>query len=171
MNPIEARKRIVQTYQRTQNYCETARRCHTSPQRVRKWVQRDQQDGEAGLADQPRTPKRQPRKTDPAKQAWAATPPKDPLWTPTPRPPTRPARHPAVSPHHPPHPPTPRQSHSPPAPTATPPLSGTRGVGNAGTVHAHSSRWEGHLRQGHARYGTLGSLAQASPPPLSVDFP
>jgi hypothetical protein len=65
MNPTKARKRIVQTYQRTQNDCETARRVHTSPQRVRKGNQRDQQDGEQGLHELPKTPKRQPRKTDP----------------------------------------------------------------------------------------------------------
>jgi transposase-like protein len=65
MNPIQARKRIVHIYQQTQNYCETARRCHTSPQLVRKWVQRYQQYGEQGLHDLPKTPKRQPRKTDP----------------------------------------------------------------------------------------------------------
>ena len=65
MNPIEARKRIVHIYQQTQNYCETARRCHTSPQLVRKWVKRYRQYGEQGLHDLPKTPKRQPRKTDP----------------------------------------------------------------------------------------------------------
>jgi transposase len=64
-NPIQARKRIVHFYQQTQNYCETARRCHTSPQRVRKWVQRDQQYGEQALHNLPKTQKRQPRKTDP----------------------------------------------------------------------------------------------------------
>ncbi len=65
MNPTEARKKIVQTYLQTGNYCETARRWHTSPQLVRNWVQRYQQHGEQGLQDQPRTPKHQPRKTDP----------------------------------------------------------------------------------------------------------
>jgi transposase-like protein len=65
MNPIEARKRIIQIYQHTQNYCETARRCKTSPQLVRKWVKRYQQYGEHGLHDLPKTSKRQPRKTDP----------------------------------------------------------------------------------------------------------
>jgi hypothetical protein len=135
MNPIEARKRIVQTYQRTQNYCETARRVHTSPQRVRKGNQRDQQDGEQGLHDLPKTPKRQPRKTDPdTEQRVLQLQQKNPLRTPTPRPTPRPARHPAVSPHHPPHPPTPRQSHHPPAPSATPPLSGALGVGNVGCM-------------------------------------
>jgi transposase-like protein len=65
MNPTEARKRIVQTYHQTGNYCETARRGNTSPQRVRKWVQSFQQRGKAGLHDLPKTPKRQPRKTAP----------------------------------------------------------------------------------------------------------
>jgi putative transposase len=65
MNPVQARKRIIHIYQQTQNYCETARRCHTSPQLVRKWVKRYQQYGEQGLHDLPKTPKRQPRKTDP----------------------------------------------------------------------------------------------------------
>jgi len=64
-NPVQARKRIIHIYQQTQNYCETARRCHTSPQLVRQWVQRDQQYGEQGLHNLPKTPKRQPRKTDP----------------------------------------------------------------------------------------------------------
>jgi len=45
---------------------ETARRWHTSAQHMRKWIQRNQQDGEQGLHDQPRTPKHQSRKTDPA---------------------------------------------------------------------------------------------------------
>jgi transposase len=65
MNPIQARKRIVHIYQHTQNYCETARKCKTSPQLVRKWVKRYQLYGEQGLRDLPKTPKRQPRKTDP----------------------------------------------------------------------------------------------------------
>jgi transposase len=45
--------------------CETARHWNTSPQLVRKWVQRYQQHGEQALQDLPQTPKRQPRKTDP----------------------------------------------------------------------------------------------------------
>jgi hypothetical protein len=32
---------------------------------VRKWVKRDQQYGEQALHNLPKTPKRQPRKTDP----------------------------------------------------------------------------------------------------------
>ena len=65
MNPIEARRHIVHIYQHTQNSCETTRRCHTSPHLVRKWVQRDQQYGEQARHDLPKTPKRQPTKTDP----------------------------------------------------------------------------------------------------------
>jgi transposase-like protein len=38
MNPVAARKQIVQTYLNTRNYSETARRWHTSPQLVRNWV-------------------------------------------------------------------------------------------------------------------------------------
>jgi hypothetical protein len=41
-NPLQARKRIVHIDQQTQNSCETARRCHTAPQLVRKWVKRYQ---------------------------------------------------------------------------------------------------------------------------------
>jgi hypothetical protein len=41
-NPIQARTRIVHIYQQTQNSCETARRCYTAPQLVRKWVKRYQ---------------------------------------------------------------------------------------------------------------------------------
>jgi hypothetical protein len=41
-NPIQARKRIVHTYQQTQNSCETAQRCHTAPQLVHKCVKRYQ---------------------------------------------------------------------------------------------------------------------------------
>jgi hypothetical protein len=64
-NPTDARKRLVQTSNQTGNYGETARRCPTSPQRVRKGNQRDQQDGEAGLADQPRPPNANPEKRTP----------------------------------------------------------------------------------------------------------
>jgi len=72
INPTDARKRIVQTYLQTGNDCETARRGNTSPQLVRKGVQRYQQHGDAveahrraPLQDPPRTPKHQPTQTDP----------------------------------------------------------------------------------------------------------
>ncbi len=64
-NPLQARKRIVHIDQQTQNYCTTAQRCHTSPHLVRKWVKRDQQYGKQALHNLPKTPKRQPRKTNP----------------------------------------------------------------------------------------------------------
>jgi len=73
INPTDARKRIVQTYHQTGNYCKTARRWHTSPQLVRKGVQRYQQYGDQGLHDQPRTPKRQPKKTDPDIEACCSS--------------------------------------------------------------------------------------------------
>jgi hypothetical protein len=68
-NPIQARKRIVHIYQQTQNYCKTARRCHTSPQRVRQWVKRDQQYGAQALHNLPKTQKRQPRKPTPTQSS------------------------------------------------------------------------------------------------------
>jgi hypothetical protein len=40
-NPTNARKRIVPIDQHTQNSCETAQRCKTSPQRVRQWVKHE----------------------------------------------------------------------------------------------------------------------------------
>ena len=170
MNPVQARKRIIHIYQQTQNYCETARRCHTSPQRVRKWVKRYQQYGEQGLHDLPKTPKRQPRKTDPdIEQRVLQLHQKNPLRTPTPRPTPRPTRHSPLPQHHPTHPETPRTSNQPSPQTAPSLLSCALGVGEPRTVYAHPSRCQRHLRQGHARHRTLGSPAQASPPPLSVD--
>ena len=65
MNPPEVRKRIVQTYLQTGNYCETARRGNTSPQLVRKGVQRYQQHGEQGLQDQPTPPNTNPERPTP----------------------------------------------------------------------------------------------------------
>jgi len=40
MNPIEARKLLVETYQRTGSISETARIWGTSRQVVRKWLRR-----------------------------------------------------------------------------------------------------------------------------------
>jgi len=36
MNPVEARKRLIRTFQETGDISETARRRHTSPQVVRR---------------------------------------------------------------------------------------------------------------------------------------
>jgi transposase-like protein len=49
MNPFEARKRLVQTYQQTGSVRKTAGIWHTSRQVVRKWVRRFEAEGEAGL--------------------------------------------------------------------------------------------------------------------------
>lgn len=63
MNPQEARRRLVETYQQTGSLSETARRWGTSRQLVRKWVRRFHQGGEAGLQDRSRRPKTSPRRT------------------------------------------------------------------------------------------------------------
>ena len=57
-NPTNARKRIVPTDQHTQNSCETARRCKTSPQRVRQWVKHEtiRRTRTARPAQNPQTP-------------------------------------------------------------------------------------------------------------------
>ncbi|NIO00259.1 MAG: helix-turn-helix domain-containing protein, partial [Anaerolineae bacterium] len=78
MNPVEARRCLVQTYQETGNYSETARRWHTSRHLVRKWVRRYQAEGEAGLQDRSRRPHHCPRHTPPqveqqVMEAWEKT--------------------------------------------------------------------------------------------------
>ena len=65
MNHLEPRRRLVQTYQRTRNYSETARLWHTSRHVVRKWVRRYQELGETGLRDRSRRPHHIPRQTPP----------------------------------------------------------------------------------------------------------
>lgn len=65
MNRVEARRRMVQTYQRTRNYSETARRWNTSRHVVRRWVRRFQELGETGLQDRSRRPHHSPRQTPP----------------------------------------------------------------------------------------------------------
>jgi len=65
MNRVEARRRMVQTYQRTRNYSETARRWNTSRHVVRRWVRRYQELGETGLQDRSRRPHHSPRQTPP----------------------------------------------------------------------------------------------------------
>jgi putative transposase len=63
MNRVEARKQLLRTYQETGSISETARLWHTSRQVVRKWVQRYEEQGEAGLADRSRRPHHSPRQT------------------------------------------------------------------------------------------------------------
>jgi transposase len=66
MNRSEARRQLVQTYQRTGSLAQTARLWQTSRAVVRTWVRRFQAEGEAGLQDRSRRPHSCPRRTDPA---------------------------------------------------------------------------------------------------------
>ena len=78
MNRIEARRRLIATYEQTGSYSETAREWHTSRHVVRKWVRRFKEQGEAGLQDLSRRPHHSPRQT-PAEieqqvmEAWEKT--------------------------------------------------------------------------------------------------
>jgi transposase len=63
MNRVEARRCLIETYQRTENYSETARRWNTSRHVVRRWVRRYQKLGDAGLEDRSRRPHHSPRQT------------------------------------------------------------------------------------------------------------
>ena len=51
MNPLEARKILIETWQETGSIRGTARRWETSRQVVRKWVRRFKAEGEAGLQE------------------------------------------------------------------------------------------------------------------------
>ena len=78
MNPLEARRRLVQTYQESGSFSETVRRWHTSRHLVRKWVRRYQAEGETGLHDRSRRPHHSPRLTPPQVEqkvmgAWKKT--------------------------------------------------------------------------------------------------
>ncbi|MGY4706328.1 helix-turn-helix domain-containing protein [Candidatus Bipolaricaulota sp. J31] len=57
------RLRIVEVYRECGSLRETARRLSISRNTVRKWVRRYREEGEAGLLDRSRRPKRFPRKT------------------------------------------------------------------------------------------------------------
>jgi len=48
MNPVKARKRLVQTYQGTGSIRKTASLWGTSRRIVRKWVRRAEEEGEEG---------------------------------------------------------------------------------------------------------------------------
>ena len=65
MNAIEARKRLIHTYEQTGSIRATAREWHTSRQVVRKWLKRYRQEGEKGLRDRSRRPHHMPRHTPP----------------------------------------------------------------------------------------------------------
>lgn len=65
MNRVEARKLLIETYEETGDFSETARRWETSRHVVRKWVRRYRADGEAGLEGHSRRPHNSPRQTPP----------------------------------------------------------------------------------------------------------
>ncbi len=65
MNPIKARKQIVRTFLQLGSIRATARWGGTSRQVVRKWVSRHRAEGEQGLMDRSRRPRRSPRQTPP----------------------------------------------------------------------------------------------------------
>jgi len=56
MNRVEARKLLIETYEETGSFSETARRWETSRHVVRKWVRRYEAEGQAGLEDRFRRP-------------------------------------------------------------------------------------------------------------------
>ena len=60
---VNFRLKIVHTYNQCGSLRETARRLSISRNTVRKWVRRYRKQGEAGLVDRSRRPKRSPRKT------------------------------------------------------------------------------------------------------------
>ena len=66
MNAVEARKRLVRSYQELGSIRATAQLWHTSRQVVRKWVARYQAEGEVGRGDRSRRPQTSPRQTPPA---------------------------------------------------------------------------------------------------------
>src|SRR5512136_2721746 len=65
MTPVEARRRLVETYTATQSISAAARRWHTSRAVVRKWVRRYRARGLKGLEDASRRPQHSPEQTRP----------------------------------------------------------------------------------------------------------
>ncbi|MCD6171582.1 MAG: helix-turn-helix domain-containing protein [Thermoplasmata archaeon] len=63
MKRVEARKKLIKTYERTKNISKTAKLWGTSRSVVRKWLKRYKEKGEKGLEDLSRRPKRSPFKT------------------------------------------------------------------------------------------------------------
>ena len=63
MNPFEARRKIVETYEETKSIRKTAKILGISRNTVRKWVRRRFQKGLTGLFPLSRRPKRSPNKT------------------------------------------------------------------------------------------------------------
>jgi transposase len=63
MKAVEARKRLIETFEETKSIRRTAKLWGTSRLVVRKWVRRYQQSGEKGLEDVSRRPRRSLRRT------------------------------------------------------------------------------------------------------------
>ena len=63
MNPVEARRMIIESYKRCASISAVSRELETSRQVVRKWLRRYESEGEKGLLDRSRKPHISPRKT------------------------------------------------------------------------------------------------------------
>ena len=63
MKVVEARKRLIKTYEKTNNIRKTAKLWEPSRLVVRKWIRRYKEKGEKGLEDASRKPKRSPGRT------------------------------------------------------------------------------------------------------------
>jgi len=63
MKAVEARKKVIKTYEETKSIRKTAKLWGTSRLVVRKWVRRYHERGEKGLEDVSRRPKRSPLRT------------------------------------------------------------------------------------------------------------
>jgi len=62
IDKLEARKMLVETYQKTGSIKKTAYLWHTSRDVVRKWIKRWREQGEGGLLDLSKKPKSSPNK-------------------------------------------------------------------------------------------------------------
>ncbi|TKJ42026.1 hypothetical protein CEE36_07315 [candidate division TA06 bacterium B3_TA06] len=63
MNLLEARRMIIEVYERYASISATAHQMGTSRQVVRKWIRRYEAEGKKGLMDRSRRPHISPRKT------------------------------------------------------------------------------------------------------------
>ena len=66
---VEARRKLIKTYEVTGSIRKTAALWGTSRLVVRKWVRRYQKEGPSGLQDRSRRPRASPRKTPPEVEA------------------------------------------------------------------------------------------------------
>lgn len=63
MNPLEARRMIIECYSRCASISAVARELGTSRQVVRRWLRRYEEEGDKGLKDRSKRPHISPRKT------------------------------------------------------------------------------------------------------------